>query len=147
MDKAGHIFIGGALGTILVLLAHYFLDWFEFNIINIILIIGIIYIYSLISDVDMKNSTITWTFIPVGIVALISGYVLNNNLFLLFGIGLITVTFLAAQFLPHRGFTHSILFGIAVSLPWIYFSWHYSLLAFICFYSHLIADEEYFKLV
>jgi len=146
MNKAEHLFIGGVLGIILVLLTHYFLDWFNFNLLNIGFLIIIIYVYSLISDVDMKNSTITWTFIPIGLIAIIAGYYMNNQIFLLGGIGLITVTFIAAQFFPHRGFTHSILFGIVVSLPWIYFSWHYSLLAFICFYSHLIADEEYFKL-
>jgi hypothetical protein len=147
MDKVGHVFIGGALGIILILLTHFYLDWFPFTLLNVGLMIGIIYVYSLISDCDLKNSTITWTFIPISIISLIAGYFLNNNLFLIFGIGLITVTFLAAQFLPHRGFTHSILFGVLVSLPWIYFHWHYSLLAFLCFYSHLAADEEWFKFI
>lgn len=74
-------------------------------------------------------------------------YFLNNQIYLLGGISLIAVTFIAAQFFPHRGFTHSILFGIAVSLPWIYLSYGYAILAFVCYYSHLMADKEFFKLV
>lgn len=148
MDKAGHLFVGGALGVILVLLTHYYLNWFPFTpLLNIAIIIVIIYIYSLLADIDTKSGTIVWTFIPISIIALIVGYSMNNKLFLVMGIALITITFLAAQFLPHRGFTHSLLFGIVVSLPWIYFSWHFSVLAFICYYSHLVADQEYFKLV
>jgi hypothetical protein len=147
MDKNGHLFLGGALGVILILLTHYFLHWFEFNLNNIGLMIVIIYVYSLLADVDAKSSQITWTFIPIGLLAIVIGYFYKNNLFFIGGVSLIAVTFLAAQFLPHRGFTHSILFGIVVSLPFIYFSYQYAILAFICYYSHLIADEEYTKFV
>jgi hypothetical protein len=147
MDKAGHIFVGGALGIIFILLTHYYLNWFPFTLINVGIMIVMIYIYSLLADIDSKSATIVWTFIPISIVALVVGYLLHYNIFLIFGISLITITFLAAQFLPHRGFTHSLLFGILVSLPWIYLSWHYSILAFICFYSHMLADQEYFKIV
>jgi len=147
MDKGGHLFLGGALGIILILLTHYFFHWFTINLETIAIMGLIIYIYSLISDLDLKNSTITWTFIPIGIIAIVIGYFLHNNLFLIGGICLLVVTFLAAQFFPHRGFTHSIIFGLCVSLPWIYFSWNYSILAFVCYYSHLLGDSEGFKLV
>ena len=147
MDKVGHIFVGGVLGVILILLTHYYLNWFfPFTLLNIGTMIVLIYVYSLLADCDMKNSSITWTFIPISIVALLVGYFMNNTLFLIFGIVLISLTFLAAQLFPHRGFTHSILFGILVSLPWIYFHWHFAVLAFVCYYSHLVADKEYFKL-
>jgi hypothetical protein len=148
MDKTAHIFIGAALGTILIFITHFYLNWFDFNsLINIGLLIVIIYIYSLLADIDTRASQIVWTFIPIGLIAAVAGYTMNNNLYLLGGIGLIAITFIAAQFFPHRGFTHSILFGIAVSLPWIYLSYEYAILAFVCFYSHLAADEEFFKLV
>jgi membrane-bound metal-dependent hydrolase YbcI (DUF457 family) len=148
MNKIGHLAVGILLGTILILLTHYYLNWFDFkSLVNIGFLIGIIYIYSLLPDVDMKNSAVTWTFIPMGLIAAIAGYVMNNQIYLLGGIALIAVTFIAAQFFPHRGFTHSILFGIAVSLPWIYLSYEYAILAFVCYYSHLMADKEFFKLV
>lgn len=148
MNKIGHLAVGILLGTILILLTHYYLNWFDFkSLVNIGFLIGIIYIYSLLPDVDMKNSAVTWTFIPMGLIAAIAGYVLNNQIYLLGGIALIAVTFIVAQFFPHRGFTHSILFGIAVSLPWIYLSYEYAILAFVCYYFHLIADSLYFKIV
>lgn len=148
MEYKEHLFIGIGLGAIFVLLSHFYLHWFNFNnLINIGLLVGIIYIYSLLADVDAKSSKIVWTFIPIGLIAAIIGYVLNNQIYLLGGIALIAVTFIVAQFFPHRGFTHSILFGIAVSLPWIYLSYEYAILAFVCYYSHLMADKEFFKLV
>ena len=147
MEKSGHLYLGGALGTILILLTHYFYGWFPFTINNVAVMVAVIYIYSLIADGDLKNSTITWTFIPIGIVSIAAAYFLHNNLMMIGGISLLAVTFIAAQFFPHRGFTHSILFGIVVSLPWIYFSWNYSVLAFLCYYSHLAGDELFFKLI
>jgi membrane-bound metal-dependent hydrolase YbcI (DUF457 family) len=97
--------------------------------------------------VDLKNSQIVWTFIPIGLIGSGIGYAMNNEIYLLAGLGLITITFIAAQFFPHRGFTHSIIFGIFVSIPWIYLSYEYFILAFLCFYSHLLGDEEYFKII
>jgi hypothetical protein len=146
MNKSAHIFFGTTLGVILILVTHYFFDWFKFDLYNIGLMVVIIYIYSLIEDLDLKNSAVTWTFIPIGIIAIIIGYSMTNNLFIIGGISLLTITFLVAQYMPHRGFTHSIIFGLAVSLPWIYVSWQYSVLAFVCFYSHLLGDKEPLKL-
>jgi membrane-bound metal-dependent hydrolase YbcI (DUF457 family) len=148
MNKTGHLFLGTILGIILILITNYYLNWFDFtNLINIALLILIIYVYSLIPDIDTRASQIVWTFIPIGLILAFAGYILPNNLYLLGGLSLIAITFVSAQFFPHRGFTHSILFGIAVSLPWIYLSYEYAILAFLCFYSHLAADQEFFKLV
>ena len=147
MDKSGHLYLGGALGVILILLTHYLYSWFPFTINNVGIMVAVIYVYSLLPDIDTRASTIVWTFIPIGIVAVAAAYFLNNNLMMIGGIGLLAVTFIAAQFFPHRGYTHSLLFGILVSLPWIYFSWNYSVLAFLCYYSHLAGDQEFFKLI
>ena len=148
MNYKGHSFVGVGLGVILILLTHFYLHWFDFNnLINIGLLVLIIYVYSLLPDIDARASKIVWTFIPIGLAAAIAGYAMDNNLYLICGLGLIAVTVIAAQVFPHRGFTHSILFGIAVSLPWLYLSYEYTALAFVCFYSHLLADGEFFKLV
>lgn len=148
MEKAGHLFLGIILGGILILLTHYYLEWFDFaDLKNIGLVCVIIYVYSLFSDIDTRASTIVWTFLGLGIIFSFAGYALGEKMYLLGGLGLITITFLAAQVFPHRGFTHSILFGLFVSIPWIYLSYEYSILAFVCFYSHMLGDEEYFKLI
>lgn len=146
MEKIGHLIIGSVLGIILILIT-YSHNWFNIDLLNLGIIIIIIYVYSLLADIDTKSGTIVWTFFGIGIISLIIGYTTKDNPILLFGIILIALTFLAAGFFPHRGFTHSILFGVLVSLPWIYYSWHYSILAFICYYSHLVADQEYFKFI
>jgi len=148
MNKGGHLFVGIILGAILILATHFYLHWFDFTeLTSIGLMILIIYVYSLLADIDTKSGAIVWTFIPIGLIASITGYLIHNNLFLISGIGLIGVTFIAAQFFPHRGFTHSILFGVAASLLWIYISYEYSILAFICFYSHLAADGIWGKFI
>jgi membrane-bound metal-dependent hydrolase YbcI (DUF457 family) len=148
MNKIGHLCLGIFFGVVLILLTHHYLGWFDFKtLVGIGLIVIIVYVYSLIPEIDMKNSAVTWTFIPIGIIASVTGYMTNNKLYLIGGLALLTITFLAAQFLPHRGFTHSIFFGIIVSLPWMYVSWDYVALAFVCFYSHLAADSEFFKIV
>jgi membrane-bound metal-dependent hydrolase YbcI (DUF457 family) len=148
MNKIGHLFAGVVFGAILILLTHYFIGWFNFSdLLHIGLLILIIYVYSLIPDGDMKNSAITWTLIPIGLIMMLAGYGMGNIFYMFLGFGLILVTYLCAQFLPHRGFTHSILFGILVSLPWIYVSYEYALLAFLCFYSHLILDKKPFKII
>ena len=145
MNKTEHLIIGVVVGVILILLTHYFLHWFDLSGFNFLILIFIIYIYSLLADIDHKNSTITWTFLFIAGIGIIYGMIIENNLYTLISVGLLVVTLLIAQFLPHRGFTHSILFGLLVSLPWIYLSYEYALLAFLCYYSHLAADEEWFK--
>jgi hypothetical protein len=148
MDKSAHLFVGVAFGVILILLTHYYLDWFDFkSLSSICLMMIIIYIYSLIEDIDTKSSAIVYTFIPIGLIMMFVGYSINIKVYMFIGFGLILVTFFCAQFLPHRGFTHSILFGVLVSVPWIYLSYEYSILAFLCFYSHLMLDKIFFKII
>jgi membrane-bound metal-dependent hydrolase YbcI (DUF457 family) len=147
MNKLGHLLLGAISGLVLIMLTNLKFNWFNFDgIMSVVFIIIIIYIYSLLCDIDAKSSTIVWTFIPIGLAAAIFGFVMTNQVYLLCGIGLIAITFVAAQFLPHRGFAHSIIFGILVSSPLLYVSYEYAALGFICFYSHLCADGEFFKL-
>ena len=147
MNKAGHLVLGTLMGLIFMLVMRYF-NWFTvLDLHSVCLIAVIFYIYSLFADVDLKNSTITWTFIPIGLVMAIFGYLQTNSMFLVCGLALIAITYLAAEFMPHRGFTHSIVFGVLVSLPWLWVSYQLSFLAFVCFYSHLVADELWLKMV
>ena len=148
MNKIGHLVLGTLLGLFFISMTRFSFNWFsDFSLRGVCLIVVIFYVYSLFADLDLKNSTITWTFIPIGLVAAIVSYVQTNSMFLVGGLILIAVTYLAAEFLPHRGFTHSIVFGILVSLPWFWVSYQLAFLAFVCFYSHLVADESWGKLV
>jgi membrane-bound metal-dependent hydrolase YbcI (DUF457 family) len=148
MDNKEHLFIGFSCGILLVLISNYFFNLFDLkDAYNILLMICITYVYSLLADIDTRASRIVWTFLGFGIVGIIVGYFTDFQILLFASIGLLTVTFIIAQFLPHRGFTHSIVFGLLVSLPWIYYAPEMALLAFLVYYSHLAADEEYLKFI
>lgn len=147
MEKIGHLTLGSILGILLIILTHYFFGWFIFNLLNIVIMLTVIYVYSLLPDIDIKSGTIVWTFFGVGLLAVVIGYTTKNNPYMLIGIILLAVTFLSATFFTHRGYTHSIMFSLLVSVPLIFFHWNYAVLAAVCYYSHLIADGEPFKLL
>ena len=116
-------------------------------------LILVVYLYSLFSDIDHKNSKITWHFIGLSIVFIVLGFIvymikidlnnflLNNILFL--GIILLIFTFTFVLFFNHRGFTHSILFVIISTLPMLYINNISFILAIIAMISHLILDKEF----
>ena len=61
---------------------------------------------------------------------------------------LLALTWISAAFIPHRGFIHSIIFGLIASVPlYFFFGLGPALVGFLCFYSHLVADDEPFKLI
>jgi len=99
-----------------------------------------------LSDIDHPISTVTWFFIGISIIGMIVGWYLKNDLLLAAFFGLLVFTYFCAHFVPHRGPIHSIPAGILFSIP-IYFIFGLpeALLGFICFYSHLCSDGEWFK--
>lgn len=99
-------------------------------------------------DMDSKSSTIVWFFIPLSIIGMAYGYYIEDNIIMISFFSLLIVTFISASWMPHRGFIHSILFGIVISAPLLYlFSYQEAVLGFIAFYSHLMADGEYLKII
>lgn len=146
MNKGGHLLVGFIVGILLILVTHFLLGWFELSLYLIVVYTAIIFIYSLLPDIDHRNSTITWIFIGLSIVGMLYGYFYNENIALFLSFILLALTFIAG-FVGHRGFIHSILFAIIVSFPLYYFfSYQVAILGAVCFYSHLVADKEYFKL-
>jgi membrane-bound metal-dependent hydrolase YbcI (DUF457 family) len=148
MNKKGHLMVGLLVCSLFIFLANLLFDWYFFDIKSIAIYIIIILIYCLMPDIDSKSSTIVWFFIPLSIIGMAYGYYTQNNIIMISFFSLLVITFISASWMPHRGFIHSILFGIVVSAPLFYFfSYQESILGFIAFYSHLIADEEYFKII
>jgi membrane-bound metal-dependent hydrolase YbcI (DUF457 family) len=124
------------------------LGWYEVKAESVLIYLLIMIIYSLLPDIDHQSSKIVWWFIPASIIGMMAGYFSNNEPLMFGSFGLLLVTFLSATFFKHRGFTHTISFGVLISLPLIYlFSYQEALLAFLCFYSHLAADDEWFQLI
>jgi membrane-bound metal-dependent hydrolase YbcI (DUF457 family) len=147
MNKGGHLIVGFVTGIIFIIVTHYFIGWFDYNLKNIYIYTIIIALYSLLPDSDHRNSFISFVFIGASIIGLIIGYNLDNNLILYSSFGLLIVTFVA-WLSGHRGIVHSISFAILASAPLIYFfDYKMALLALICFYSHLCADESWLKFI
>ena len=147
MNRGGHLLVGFIVGILFIFITHFFLGWFNYNFKDICIYIIIIALYCLIPDTDHRNSTISFVFIGMSIFGMSAGYYYNNNIVLFSFFTLLVITFIA-WIIGHRGFVHSILFGIIVSIPLMYFfSYQISILSFVCFYSHLVADEIPFKIV
>ena len=147
MNFKGHLITGFVIGILFIIMTHTFLGWFNYDFKSIGIYAVIISIYCLLPDSDLRNSTISYVFIAVSIIGMMMGYNYEDTKIMYSSFALLVVTFIAWN-IKHRGFIHSIIFNIIVSAPLIYFfSYEVAALAFICFYSHLAADEEYFKLV
>lgn len=152
MNKGGHLLVGIGTGlvvlVILKLIAHFFNIIPDLQLINILFYCGVIIIYSLLPDIDHKSGTITWWFLGLGIAGLFVAKYLDNNILFIYSAGLLAFTFIAAQFMSHRGFIHTILFGALISVP-LYFlvDINCAIIGFTCFWSHLWADDIPWKFI
>jgi len=152
MNKLGHLITGFIIGLLVIAILNYFFGWYNIfgldSWSNWIIYIGIILVYSLLCDIDHKSGTITWWFIGLGIVGIVYSVIVVDKIIFAYALGLLTFTYIAGEFFSHRGFIHSILFGLVASCPLYYvFGLPEAVLAFLCFFSHLCADDEWFKLI
>ena len=111
--------------------------------------------YSLLPDIDHKNSTITWWFFGIGVLGLVFGIselvlkkdFVNPLLLLIISTGLLVFTYFAVNLFEHRGIIHSVPVGILSVLP-LWFLLHsvgYCMLAYVAWHSHLLGDGYLFK--
>jgi hypothetical protein len=155
MNKKGHWIFGAVLCLFFILLAGFFnMNWFEWSVSSVLIIIGLIAFYSILPDIDHKAGTMTWVFLGIGIMGLVIGLIILIFDFhfslavLISSTLLLTATFLAAHWMPHRGFIHTIWVGILSVIP-LYFLFHslaYCFLGYLAWHSHLIADGYIFKI-
>lgn len=103
--------------------------------------------YALISDIDHKNSKITWIGLGISLLLCIIG-LLNQPMLLYFGVGMLATVLISVFIFEHRGFTHSIVFGLIVCSPILYFfTITEFVIVFLVFYSHLAMDGLFIKVV
>ena len=155
MEYEGHLLVGSISSLIFIVLTYFLFGWFDINLKNIIILLTITYLYSLLPDIDLAISRVTWHFIGISIILIALGVINKYSNFLvggdrlvLIGLGLLILTFLLARYAHHRGWVHTIWAGALFSLP-IYLvlpDWTFCILGFICFWSHLCADGEPLKI-
>lgn len=157
MNKRGHWILGVIASIIFILILGWLnLDLINLSFVSILVISGIIIIYSILPDIDHESGTITWWFIGTATFGVLFGifelifhksYV-NPLAILIISAGFLVVTFIATNFLEHRGIVHSVPAGIIFTLPlWFLFgNIGYCILAYINWHSHLLGDGYLFKL-
>jgi hypothetical protein len=156
MKKKHHMIFG-----ILFVLSFIFLlvsvgmDIFEFTITSILTIVAISIFYSLLPDIDHKNSTITWWFFGIGVLGLAIGMIslffklnfINAWALMIFSSFILIFTYLAVNLFEHRGLIHSIPIGLLAVLPLylLFHSFAYCALAYVAWHSHLVGDGYLLK--
>lgn len=119
-------------------------NWFDINFLSILGYLVIIFIYSLLADCDHKSSKITWWFIGIGIIGMIYAGIMKERNLMIISTIFIALTYVAAEWLPHRGPTHTLWFALLASIPpYFFLGVPGSLLAFIVYLSHLLVDDEF----
>lgn len=156
MQKRGHLILASILCIGFILLTGWLhLNWFTFSLTSVFAIAIIIVFYSLLPDIDHKNSTMTWWFFGVGILGLILGIIeisfninmINPITLLSLSTLLLAFTFLSANLFEHRGIIHTVQVGLLSVIP-LYFIFHslaFCFLAYVSWHSHLFGDGYIFK--
>ena len=128
-----HILFGALLST-LMYVALLYLD----VIINIDLFTGIILviIYSILPDIDIKDSKIRKIVMPLLIILIIISYFIEYYVLCLS----LILMFIFILLLKHRTITHTIWFAFIISIPF-YQNIGYFVIAFVSYASHLVLDR------
>lgn len=157
MEKRGHIILAFIINFLFIYLTIYMgFSLMKFNFISIALVSLIIIFYSILPDIDHKNSTITWWFFGVGILGLVMAIIellfhkTNPNpiVVLVLSTLFLLLTFLTASFFDHRGIIHTVGVGILAVIP-VFLLFHsigYCLIAYVSWHSHLWGDGYLFKI-
>ena len=157
MEKRNHIAFGLILCFLFVLFLGWLgLNWFNFTATSLIVLCAISIFYSLLPDIDHKNSTITWWFFGVGVLGLVFGIIelffkinlVNVYSLLIFSTLLLVVAFISPNLFQHRGLIHSIPVGLLAVVP-LFFLFHslaYCVLGYVAWHSHLLGDGYFWKI-
>jgi hypothetical protein len=155
MDYKTHMTIGIITSLIIASILYFTTDLIQLNVQTLIMGAIIMYVYPLLPDIDTRASTIVWSFLGVGIlgitIAILNNYYhfLNNGTTVMIASCILLIGTFSGPFIGHRGFIHSISFG-AIASAAIYFivpSVGLVIMAFCCFYSHLVCDGLWNKLM
>lgn len=156
MQKRSHILFGAVFVAVLIFILGWIgLNWISFRVSSVLAIAAITVFYSLLPDIDHKNSTITWWFFGIGVLGLLAGMLELKFDFLsisywpvmIISTALLVFTYLAVNLFDHRGFIHSIPVGLMSVVPlfFIFHSWAYCIIGYTAWHSHLVGDGYLLK--
>ncbi len=116
---------------------------YKYNIYNLttkelIIIAPILFIYSILPDIDISSSKISKIFRIISLLIIIITLYLNIITLAI----IITIILLILEFIKHRKFIHTITAAIILSLPLLYFNYVITIAAFIAYLSHLLLDRH-----
>jgi len=111
-------------------------------------IIPAVFLGSIICDIDMKNSMIVWILMIISVIAIIVSlsfigfdfYKEQAYRVFYYSLVLLILSVICPVVFAHRGFTHSLTFGLLLSSTMIYLHWIIAIAFFIGFLSHIFAD-------
>ena len=132
-----HIIFGIIFATLFVYINHkYALINISFT--NLIISAPILFVYSILPDIDISSSKISTSVRIIGLIILLVTVFLDMKTISI----PILFVLLMMHFFKHRGFIHTISAGLILSLPLIYFNAIVSLFAFLGYFSHLLIDRK-----
>jgi hypothetical protein len=156
MKKRNHItFAAIFIVVFLIILGYFKIDLIKITPPSILILSIITVFYSLLPDIDHKNSTITWWFFGIGVLGLVLGMLelafnlpmINAWALMILSTMLLVFTYLAVNLFEHRGIIHSIPVGLLSVIPlfFIFNSFAYCLIGYIAWHSHLVGDGYLLK--
>lgn len=132
-----HSIVGLITGAVCFFLLNV-LDFIEPTKTNILIAILYCIAYSLLPDIDYKNSIMKTT-MRFFLISLIALYIFLHEGY--FVVVLVFILLFPSLF-RHRGFIHSITAGVLFSLPLLFIGWQFCIIGFFSFLSHLMVDGK-----
>lgn len=139
MTSGTNHLIAGSIITSLGFVILHFYGKFE---LKFLFLVPYIIFLSDISDIDIKKSKARKVFnlSVCGILLVLTFFAFLKNIYYFVFFIPILILFIIVHSLTHRKQSHTILFGIIVSLPLLYFSFYLFLVGFGSYLSHLTLD-------
>lgn len=144
MNWKEHLGLGYIIGM-LCFFIFYFTGIMDLGFKSVIFLILITFIYSLAPDLDIQSSKPRQIITLLGLILILYFNFTSNEL----NVRIISIVLLIIWTLPlfdgfgHRGHYHSLLFGLLISLPLIYFSYTFAIIGLATFLSHTISDDDF----
>jgi len=95
-------------------------------------------LFAIVCDIDQPSSKARTLFLSGGFIAIIILSLLNQR-GLVIAVSILYVLLLLAT--KHRGKTHSIAFGVFISIPFIFYDLGYAVAAFGSYLTHYLLDR------